>query len=335
MSDAATPLPLDPELAAVVSAMRAANAPPPFSGTPGQARERMRRAIVAVRARYPLPIVGAVEDALAKCDGAHVPVRVYRPKEAQPGLPTVVFFHGGGFVLGSVELMDDIARKLCRDMHAVVVSVDYRLAPEHPFPAAHDDALTATLWAIRNVSALGGDASRVAVAGESAGGNLAASTALTLRDRKERLAAQLLVVPGVDLTRDTFLIEAKRSDFPMLSPADLRDVSRLYMGPNSAQAGMSPPSPLHATDFSGLPPAVLAIAGQDPLCEEGLAYAARLDAAGVPVEVLRFEDMFHPFLGFFEVSASARRANDKICRAFAALLQRRPAALDPSKSSEE
>ncbi|WP_235210318.1 alpha/beta hydrolase [Caballeronia sordidicola] len=335
MSNAATPLPLDPELAAVVSAMRVANAPPPFSGTPAQARERMRCAIMAARERFPLPIVGAVEDALAVFDGAHVPVRVYRPQEAQTGLPTVVFFHGGGFVLGSVELMDDIARKLCRDMHAVVVSVDYRLAPEHPFPAAHDDALTATLWAIRNVSVLGGDESRVAVAGESAGGNLAASTALTLRDRKERLAAQLLVVPGVDLARDTLRIEAKRSDFPMLSPADLRDISRLYMGSNSAQAGMFPPSPLHATAFSGLPPAVLAIAGQDPLCEEGLAYAARLDAAGVPVEVLRFEDMFHPFLGFFEVSVSARRANDEICRAFAALLQRRPAALDSLKSSEE
>ncbi len=224
------PLPLDPELAAVVSAMRAANAPPPFSGTPEQARERMRRAIMASRERFQLRVVGALEDALAEFGGAHVPVRIYRPQDARPGLATVVFFHGGGFVLGSVELMDDVARKLCRDMNAVVVSVDYRLAPEHPFPAAHDDALTATLWAIRNVAALGGDVSRIAVAGESAGGNLAASTALTLRDRGERLAAQLLVVPGVDLARDTARIEAKRNDFPMLSPSDLRDISGLYMG---------------------------------------------------------------------------------------------------------
>jgi acetyl esterase len=224
-------------------------------------------------------------------------------------------------VLGSVELMDDIARKLCRDMNAVVVSVDYRLAPEHPFPAAHDDALTATLWAIRNVAALGGDAARVAVAGESAGGNLAASTALTLRDRGERLAAQLLVVPGVDLARDTSLIEAKRSDFPMLSPSDLRDISRLYMGLNPAQAGTFPPSPLHAADFTGLPPAVIAVAGHDPLCEEGLAYAERLGAAGVPVQVHRFEDMFHPFFGFFGASAAARRANNEICHTFAGWLQ--------------
>ncbi|MFM0153245.1 alpha/beta hydrolase [Paraburkholderia sediminicola] len=315
------PLPLDPELAGIVSAMRAANAPPPFSGTPEQARERMRRAIMAARERSALPVVGVVEDALAGFDGAHVPVRVYRPQDAQPGLATVVFFHGGGFVLGSVELMDDIARKLCRDMNAVVVSVEYRLAPEYPFPAAHDDALTATLWAIRNVAALGGDASRVAVAGESAGGNLAASTALTLRDRGERLAAQLLVVPGVDLARDTSRIEAKQSDFPMLSPSDLRDISRLYMGANSAQAGMFPPSPLHAADFAGLPPAVIAVAGHDPLCEEGLAYAERLGAAGVPVQVHRFDDMFHPFFGFFDASAAACRANDEICQGFAAWLE--------------
>ncbi|MFM0730956.1 alpha/beta hydrolase [Paraburkholderia sediminicola] len=321
MRDAAMPLPLDPELAAIVSALRAAHAPPPFSGTPEQARERMRRAIMAARERSPLPVVGVVEDALAGFGGAHVPVRVYRPQDAQSGLATVVFFHGGGFVLGSIELMDDIARKLCRDLNAVVVSVEYRLAPEHPFPAAHDDAVTATLWAIRNVAALGGDASRIAVAGESAGGNLAASTALTLRDRGERLTAQLLVVPGVDLARDTLRIEAKRSDFPMLSPSDLRDISRLYLGLNPAQGGMFPPSPLHAADFSGLPPAVIAVAGHDPLCEEGLAYAERLGAAGVPVQVHWFEDMFHPFLAFFDASAAARRANDEICQGFAAWLE--------------
>ncbi|TFE40422.1 alpha/beta hydrolase [Paraburkholderia dipogonis] len=321
MRDTIKPQSLDPELAAIVSAMRAANAPPPFSGTPEQARERMRRAIMAARERFPVPVVGVIEDAIAGFEGAHVPVRVYRPRDAQTGLPTVVFFHGGGFVLGSVELMDDIARKLCRDMNAVVVSADYRLAPEHPFPAAHDDALTVTLWAIRNVAALGGDATRVAVAGESAGGNLAASTALTLRDRGERLAAQLLVVPGVDLARDTSLIEAKRSDFPMLSPSDLRDISQLYMGLNPAQARIFPPSPLHAEDFTGLPPAVIAVAGHDPLCEEGLAYAERLGAAGVPVQVHWFEDMFHPFFGFFEASAAARRANNEICHAFAGWLQ--------------
>jgi acetyl esterase len=326
---------LDPELAAIVAAMQANNAPPPFSGTPDEARERMRRAVAAGRQRSSPPVVGAIEDAVAERHGERVPVRIYRPAAAHPPLPTVVFFHGGGFVLGSVELSDDIARRLCRDIDAVVVSVDYRLAPEHPFPAAHHDAVTAASWAIRNVGALGHDATRVALAGESSGGNLAASTALILRDHGERLAAQLLVVPGVDVARDTDVIEARRSDYPMLTPADLREISRLYMGDRLVESAAFPPSPLRARNFSGLPPAVIAIAGHDPLAEEGLAYAAKLEASGVQVELHRFDDMFHPFLGFFDASASARRANDEICRAFAALLRRLPATLLPSMPAEE
>jgi len=327
--------PLDPELAVIVAAMHANNAPPPFSGTPQEARERMRRAVVAARERTSLPTVGSIEDAVAEHQGARVPVRIYRPSAAHAPLATVVFFHGGGFVLGSVELSENIARKLCRDMDAVIVSVDYRLAPEHPFPAAHDDAVTATSWALRNVAALGGDSTRVAVAGESSGGNLAASTALTLRDRGERLAAQLLVVPGVDVARDLAMIEARRSDYPMLTPSDLREISRLLMGGRPSESTAFPPSPLRARDLAGLPSALIAIAGHDPLAEEGQAYAARLEAAGVQVQLQRFEDMFHPFFGFFEASASAHRANDKICRAFAELLRRRPASFIPSTSAEE
>ncbi|CAN7793522.1 alpha/beta hydrolase [Caballeronia sp. LjRoot34] len=314
--------PLDPELAAVVAAARTAKAPPPFSGTPEQARERLRLSVTAARKRSFTSIESCTEDCVAEHDGARVPVRVYRPMDAKPRLPTIVFFHGGGFVLGSVELMDNIARKLCRDIDAVVVSVDYRLAPEHPFPAAHDDAVTATLWTIANVSVLGGDASRIGVAGESAGGNLAASTAMTLRDSGTRIAAQLLVVPGIDMARDTTSIEARRRDFPMLTPSDLRDTVRLYMGSNATQAGKFPPSPLRAADFTGLPPAIIAVAGHDPLYEEGIAYAGCLRAAGVSVQLYRFEDLFHLFFGFFDVSASACRANDEICQAFARFLRR-------------
>lgn len=321
--DVAMTIPLDHQLAAIVAAIRENKVPPPFSGTPEEARSRMHRAIMAARERSPVLAVGSTEDCLAEHAGASVPVRVYRPVAENP-LPTVVFFHGGGFVLGSVELMDDIARKLCRDVNAVIVSVDYRLAPEHPFPAAHDDALTATLWAVRHVAALGGDASRIGVAGESAGANLAASTAITLRDRGESVAAQLLVVPGVDVARDTEIIEARRSDFPMLTTSDLRDITRLYMGKSSTQAAAFPPSPLRASNFAGLPPAVIALAGHDPLYREGLAYAERLGTAGVPVQLCRFEDMFHPFFGFFEACASARRANDEICRAFADCLYQHP-----------
>lgn len=312
--------PLDPQLAAVVAALRANHAPPPFSGTPQEARARMARAVRSARERTPLIPVASVEDAIAEHDGLRVPVRVYRPRDETASLPTVLFFHGGGFVLGSVELMDDIARKFCRDIDAVVVSVDYRLAPEHPFPAAHLDAGAATTWVVRNVGLLGGDPDRIGIAGESAGGNLAACTTLAMRERGIRLAAQLLVVPGVDMARDVSLIEAQGRDYPMLAPADLRDIARLYMGDGMESAPTCPPSPLRAPDLKGLPPAVIALAGHDPLSQEGLAYAWRLADAGVPVNLLSFDDMFHPFFGFFDVSASARLANDTICQAFSTLI---------------
>ncbi|OEZ27531.1 thioesterase [Variovorax boronicumulans] len=322
---------LDPQLAVVVAALQARGAPPPFSGTPDEARGRMRAAVLAARERSGLPDVQSVEDTVAAHADVRVPVRVYRPHSHRPSLPTVVFFHGGGFVLGSVELMDDIARKLCRDIEAVVVSVDYRLAPEHPFPAAHDDALAATLWALANAVALGGDPACVAVAGESAGGNLAASSAIQVRDRGFALAGQLLIVPGVDFARDTVRLE--RNDgcaYPMLTPHDLREVARLYLGTAADRATDFPPSPLHCSDLGDLPATVIAVAGCDPLYNEGQAYAARLQAAGIATQVLRYEDMFHPFFGFFEVSEAARRANDEICSCFAATLRARP---DDSKEA--
>ena len=321
MMRAASMRELDPQLAAIVATMHANNVPPPFSGTPEQARARMRRAVMAARERAPLPVVASAEDKVAEDGDLRVPVRVYRPLADRLRGATIVFFHGGGFVLGSVELADDVARKLCRDVGAVVVSVDYRLAPEHPFPAAHDDALAASLWAVRQAATLGGDPARVAVAGESAGGNLAASTAMTLRDRGIRLAAQLLIVPGLDVARDTSLIEATRQELPMLTASDLRDISRLYMGLHPERGGHFPPSPLRAARFDGLPSTVIAVAGHDPLRDEGIGYAERLSAAGVSVDLLRFEDMFHPFFAFFEASTAARRANDAICRAFGAALQ--------------
>ncbi|OVZ60368.1 thioesterase [Pigmentiphaga sp. NML080357] len=312
--------PLDPDLAAIVAAMRANGAPPPFSGEAAQARERLARAILSARQRHGVPAVRKVEDTNAGTGPSRVPVRIYRPASTGPHA-TVVFFHGGGFVLGSVELMDDIARKLCRDVDAVIVSVDYRLAPEHPYPAAHDDALAATCWALAHATDLGGDPDRVAVAGESAGANLAASAALLCRDRAAPLAAQLLIVPGLDMARDPGRLAQPGRDYPMLSPSDLREIARLYMGTRSGESAAFPPSPLRAPSVARSPATVIAVAGHDPLQEEGVAYAERLRAAGVAVRLLRYGDMFHPFFGFFEASAAARRANDEICLALRACLR--------------
>ncbi|MCW5297715.1 alpha/beta hydrolase [Herbaspirillum lusitanum] len=312
---------LDPQLAEIVRKVTEAGAPPPFSGTPEQARGRMRQAIERGRAGKTLPQVLSTQDVLVSglVNGqlVEVPVRVYRPKASQGKVPTIVFFHGGGFVLGSIELMDDVARKMCRDTGAVVVSVDYRLAPENPFPAAHDDALAATNWVVDNVELLGGDATRVAVAGESAGANLATTAAILLsRERPKSLVAQLLVVPGVDMARDVSEIEDRGIDYPMLKPSDLRDISRLYMGDQASRAKGFPPSPLRAFSLDGAPPALVAVAGHDPLRQEGLAYAEKLSQNGVPVKVLNFDSMFHLFFGMFEASAGACLANDEICQAF-------------------
>lgn len=321
MTPTPPPQPLDPQLAGIARAAAQAGAPPPFSGTPEQARRRMRLAIERGRAGKPLPEVFSAQDAVASAAvdgvGIDVPVRIYRPAPGSGPVPTVVFFHGGGFVLGSVDLMDDVARKLCRDTGAVVVSVDYRLAPENPFPAAHDDALAATRWALDNVDALGGDRGRVAVAGESAGANLATSAALLVaRQDPGALAAQLLVVPGVDLARDVAEIEARGIDYPMLGPDDLRAISSLYLGAAPQCAMAFPPSPLRAHSLAGAPPALVVLAGHDPLRPEGLAYADKLARSGVPVEVLGVDDMFHLFFGMFAASPGARRANDRICEAF-------------------
>ncbi len=327
--------PLDPQLSAIVEAMRAHGAPPPFSGTPQEARARMHRAVMAGRANTAMPDIGSFEDAAATANGLTVPVRIYRPREAMHPLPTVLFFHGGGFVLGSIELTDDIGRKLCRDLRAVVVSVEYRLAPEHPFPAAHNDALAAATWVLDHVHELGGDADRIAIAGESAGANLAASTALSLRDRGVTLAAQLLVVPGVDLGRDVARIAASGRDYPMLNANDLADIARLYIGHAPQLARAFPASPLHAESLAGAAPAVIVVAGHDPLRDEGLAYAGRLQSQGVPVQVLDFPDMFHPFFGFFAKSDAARCANDAACEAFSTLLRPAGAASPPDNPPQE
>ncbi len=304
--------PLDPQLAAIVSRLDALGAPPLFQGDLAATRERMDRAAAENRKPELLPRIGTTEDIVISHHGLQVPARIYRPEVTDDTCPTVVFFHGGGFALGSVAMADDIAHKLCHDLASVIVSVDYRLAPEHPYPAAHDDALAATAWALAHARSLGGDAHRVAVAGESAGANLAASCALLLRSHLPRLIAQLLVVPGVDMARDTQALERDGRAHPLLGPADLRDIARLYMGDAAAASSSFPPSPLRADTLAGAPPAVVAVAGHDPLHDEGLRYVDRLRAEGVAVDLLRFPTLFHPFLGFWAAATAARQASDDI-----------------------
>ncbi|UPW01626.1 alpha/beta hydrolase [Halorussus gelatinilyticus] len=250
-----------------------------------------------------------------------IPIRVYR--HADPGgdadpAPVLVYYHGGGWVLGTLDSIDGVCRRLARRGECVVVSVDYRLAPEHPFPAAVDDADAALRWVADHAASFGGDPERLAVGGTSAGGNLAAVTALRARDARrdsERddppaVARQFLFYPITDYAFDTDSY-AENADGPLLTEADMRWFWDRYL--RSDVDGANPyASPLRAPDLSGLPPATVVTCGFDPLRDEGVAYAERLAAAGVEVRHDHHPDQPHGFLSTAASVAAADAALDEI-----------------------
>lgn len=257
-----------------------------------------------------------------------VPLRVYTPPGPRPaaGHPLVLAFHGGGFVLGSARQGDWASSVVCREVGAVVVSVDYRLAPTHRFPAAVDDCLGALLWAVEHAAELGADPERVAVMGESAGGNLAAVVALLARDRGgPRLRHQTLLYPATDLTEalrehDSF---TANDHGVVVSLEDLEVFLGHYLpepGPTAVDASDWRLSPLLAPDLAALPPALVVVAGLDPLHDSGVRYAEALAAAGVPTRVEDFHRMPHGFLGFPHLARSARPAMDAVVAAQRAAL---------------
>jgi acetyl esterase len=219
----------------------------------------------------------------------------------------VVFFHGGGWVIGGLDSHDSVARGLCRDAAAVVVSVDYRLAPESPFPAAVEDAYAALCWVAGKAPELGADAGALTVAGDSAGGNLAAVVAHLARDRGgPRIARQILVYPATDARQKAGSFETNAAGY-FLTAAHGRWFRDQYLGPDGDPAHPHV-SPLLAEDLTELPPAHIVTAGCDPLCDEGRAYASALRGAGVRVTESHFPHMFHGFFGFPDLLGDARRA---------------------------
>lgn len=245
-----------------------------------------------------------------------VPARSYRP-EAGP-LPTVVFFHGGGFTLGTLDSVEGICTGLAERANCLVLSVGYRLAPEHPFPAAVEDARSAVRWARRRVDDLGGDGT-VAVGGSSAGGALAAATALRSRDTDLDLAGQLLLYPMLDPGLDTESCR-EHADAPLLSRADLEWFWSLYL-PDDADRDDPMAAPLRADDLSGVPPAVVATAGHDPLHSEGIAYVERLEDAGVAVDHHHEAALCHGFCSLADRVPAADAAFDEIAADVAAMLR--------------
>jgi acetyl esterase/lipase len=235
-------------------------------------------------------------------------VRHYAPDEPDGPHPLLVFFHGGGFIFGDLDTHDRVCRVLCRHVGAHVLAVDYRLAPENPFPAAVEDASAAVRWACENASALGADRLRVGVSGDSAGGNLAAVAAqLAASDGGPAPALQLLIYPPTDGTGRRRSRELFGEGF-MLTDAQMDWFETSYLGKERADASDPRVSPLLAEDLSGLPPALVFTAGLDPLRDEGEEYAKAMQSAGTPTALRRFPGLTHSFLSMAGISRGCRDA---------------------------
>lgn len=298
---------LSPDLANMLRAIGAASKPAVWELTPQQARPGVKEAL-RVMADPPGPIY-RVEDRTISSTGGSLGIRIYTPREVAraESLPVLVYFHGGGWVLGDLDTHEGICRFFAREADCIVVAVDYRLAPEHPFPAAVEDAMTATLWCIRNAEEIGGDPHRVAIGGDSAGGNLAAVIAQQMQaKRPPQPMFQLLIYPVIDMD-GTF---PSRSTFAKMYFLEEEDIvwSRKHYLQDGASARDVRVSPGLAEDLRGLPPALIVTAGFDPLVDEAQDYAQRLRQAGVPVEYVCYEDMIHAFISMTRVTPRATEA---------------------------
>ena len=301
---------LDPQMKALLDQMAAANLQPFHKLTPQEARAARR-----APQGEPEP-VAHVEDRTIPGPGGEIPVRIYVPKGNGP-FGVLVYFHGGGWVVGNIDMTDQPCRMLTNAGRCVTISVDYRLAPEHKFPAGPEDCYAATKWAADNAAALNCDAARIAVGGTSAGATLAAAVALMARDRGgPRVAYQLLVYPATTSALDTpSHREFAKDSYYILSRADMEWFWGHYLG---SEADRTNPyaCPAYAQTLRGVAPAFVITAEFDPLRDEGEAYAARLREEGVQVVLRRYDGVTH---GFFGMPAQLDKAKAAIAEAGSAL----------------
>lgn len=270
-----------------------------------------------------------IEDLTMPGPGGPLPLRLYDPGgPVNAARPVILFYHGGGWVVGSIATHDAYCRSLANAVGAMVVSVDYRLAPEHRFPAAVEDAYAALVWVASHAPEFGGDATRLAVAGDSAGGNLAAVSTLMARDRNgPRVRSQVLIYPIVDYSFDTDSYLRNMAGYHLT-----RDTMIWFWDhylPDQSQRSQPYASPLRATDLTGLPPALIITAEYDPLLDEGEVYARRLRAAGVPVQLSRYPGTIHGFARRMKLWQHARDCLAEIAGALRAAFAE-PAALQQS-----
>ena len=304
---------LHPQVEQALKQMQAAGLRPIESMTPAEARAQMEETARARKAE-PLPVARVEERGMPGPVGP-IRLRLYRPNATGP-VPVIVYFHGGGHVIGSLDTHDLIARNLCSGAEALVVSVDYRMGPEHKFPAAVEDSWAALEWTRTNAASLGADPERMGVHGDSAGANLAAVVALMARDKGQpRLRLQSLVYPVADYTLSAPSYEKYASGYGILTRGAMQWFQQHYLR-NPGEAEDWRASPIKAASHSGVAPAILVTAACDVLHDDGQNYAEALRRAGVPVEYREFPGMIHAFFGMVPAVDDAMNAQRLVAAAF-------------------
>ncbi len=306
------PRPVAPEIREALDNLEKLNLPPLETLTPEEARVQMDE-MVQARGNV-AEEVGAVEDKIITGPGGGIPIRIYRPLETEATrrrhglLPVFVYFHGGGHVIGSIETHDTVARSLSNGGQCAVVSVNYRKAPEHKFPAAPEDAYTATLWVHEHGAEIGLDPHQIVVGGDSAGANLAAVVALMARDATTPpILLQILIYPVVDYLGIGDSYEKYGEGYGLLTDAAVQYFQRHYIN-DEADLDDWRVSPIKAPSHLGLPPALIVAAECDVLYDDGVAYTETLRAAGVAVTYRLYEGMIHAFFNMPDSIELARRA---------------------------
>ncbi len=302
-------MPLDPDVAEMLSGLAELQAPAMSAGTVAQARANYDGA--------PKPTaepLARVENRSIPGPAGEIPVRLYADTD-DANLPIVVFFHGGGWVLSSVDGHDALARRIALRSSAMVISVDYRLAPEHPFPAPHDDCWAATAWLAEHATDWGGDTSRIAVCGDSAGGNLAAGVAIRARDEGTRLTMQALIYPCIDDHQDAYPSMSENAEGFFLTASDMTWFWDQFV---PGEHRFDPRAvPARCELLTGLAPAYVQTAEFDPLRDEAELYARRLGEAAVTVTVDRYPGVVHGFVSRWHAIGRAEQAHDDLARALA------------------
>jgi len=307
-------MPLDPQVQALLDQMAALNGPPIHTLTPELVRVEIKMQLANAPGE-PEPVAQVVNRTIPGPAG-EIPVRIYIPAGSGP-FPALVFFHGGGWVICDLDTHDSLCRSLCNGAGCVVVSVDYRLAPEHKFPAAPEDCYTATQWVAGHAAEINANPGKLAIGGDSAGGNLTAVVAQMARDQiGPRLALQLLIYPATDFTFDGPSIHENGQGY-FLTTDDMHWFTGYYL--NSDADKKNPlASPMQSANLRDLPPALVITAEYDPLRDEGEAYGKRLKEAGVPITLSRYNGVIHGFLSLEPLTEKGKQAREECAQALRA-----------------